>query len=93
MDETRDWEDSARARLERTIAATVDQLRRVADEIERDTKYQIEAAAGDATDYSSYARAAQTVVHALTWGVANTNLSNVIDAAADADRAHQQGAR
>lgn len=86
---TRDWETSAVSRLERTVASVVDQLRRLADRIETEAAPNIENARIRRTDYSTYGRVAERVVHEVSWGVANLNLSNVIDAASDAALAQQ----
>lgn len=84
-------EESARARLERAISATVRQLRATADQIEREAARNIENAANRTHDFSTYGYAAGQVAHAIAWGAANANISNVIDAATDADAARIEG--
>lgn len=76
-------EAGACKRLERNVRHVSVKLREVADRIERDGREAIvRATVGDAT----YAQVATLVVNEMTWGVANANLSNVIDAADSADQ-------
>jgi len=93
MTDDRAWEEASRKRLERAVAAAVSRLRAMADQIEAEAKHNIKAAQDGGTDYASYGRVAQQVVHEMIWGLANTNLSNVIDAATDADKARQEGVK
>jgi hypothetical protein len=76
-------EAGARQRLERNVGSVVRRLHDLADRIARESINGIERAVeGKAT----YAQVAAMVAHEVTWGVANTNLSNVIDAADSADQ-------
>jgi hypothetical protein len=88
----RDWETMSVKRLEGTVANVVAQLRRLADRIEQEAVANIENARTRKTEYSTYGRVAGQVIHEISWGVANLNLSNVIDAASDAASAQQEKA-
>jgi hypothetical protein len=85
----RDWEVSARARLERVVADAVDRIRQSADQIEREAKRNIRNAAKDERDleFQTYVRAAGQVVHEVQTLAFNLPLENLIDAATDAERA------
>jgi hypothetical protein len=85
-----DWEDRERTRLERAMSAVIRQLRNMAERIEREGADNIRAAQLRDRDYATYGRAAGQVVHTASWGLANLNLSNLIDAAADADAARNE---
>lgn len=84
-------EESARARLERAVAAAVRQLRATADQIEREAARNIENAVNRTHDFSTYGHVAGQVAHTIAWNTANANISNVIDAATDADAARISG--
>ena len=90
VDDWMDWEAWARARLERMVVAMTAQLRSIADRIDVEARFNIKRATGRATDHASYLRVAQAVVHEISWGVANLDLSSVISAAADAHNAQQE---
>jgi len=83
----RDWESMARARLEHVVAGSVARLRATADQLEREAARGIRDAAEGRHEWSSYGRVAGQFVHELVNGVNNTNLSNLIETAADADAA------
>lgn len=83
----RDWEAAAAARLQRTIDHMVSRMRAAADQIEGEAVRNIAAAAGATSPYATYARAAGQAVHEMHTMVVNTNTSNIIDAAYDADDA------
>jgi hypothetical protein len=84
----RDWEGAARGRLEKNVADTVTRIRMYADQIEREAKRGIESAAGDRPlEFTSYLYAAGRVVHEVQTMVFNLQLTNIIDAAADAEAA------
>ncbi len=89
---TLDWEESARARLERHIASVVARIRDTADQIEREAKYNLANAAElrRKQEFHTYARAAGAVIHDLSWLIANASLDNTVDAAADADAARAE---
>jgi hypothetical protein len=76
-------EAGARTRLMRNVVSVVSRLHDLADRIERESERGIDRAVKGET---TYAQVATMVVHEVTWGVANTNLSNVIDAADSADQ-------
>jgi hypothetical protein len=88
----RDWEEAARNRLTRSIGSAVSRLRDTADLIEREAKYNLEAAAKPARvqEFHTYARAAGAVVHELHSLIFNVAAANIIDAAADADAAWKE---
>lgn len=75
----------ARKRLETVVASSVRHLREVADQLEREAARGIENAAARTHDWSTYGYVAGQFVHTLANGVNNVSLSNMIDAAADAD--------
>jgi hypothetical protein len=83
----RDWEASAARRLQHTIDGLVSRMRDTANQIEREAKYNITAAAKGETEYATYARAAGQALHELHTLVFNVNAANIIDAAHDADAA------
>ena len=88
----RDWEAAARARLERVLAGVVDDLRKAADDIEREAKHNLASAAKTERDYEwqGYPRAAGQVVHSLQTLLFNLKLDSLIDAAADAEKAYHE---
>lgn len=88
----RNWEASARARLERLVAVTVDRLRATADQIERDTRGHISSAAAEERQmaFQTYARVAGQVVHTVQTMVFNLALESLIDAASDAEAARTE---
>ena len=90
----RDWEAAARRRLERVVAGVVDDLRKVAADIERETRHNVVSATKATRDYEwqSYPRAAGQVVHSLQTLLFNLKLDSLIDAAADAEKAYQEKA-
>lgn len=83
----RDWEKDAARRLQRVVDSLVRQVRDTADQIEREGKRDIEAAASGATQYATYGRVAGQALHELHMLVANVSASTIIDAAYDADSA------
>jgi hypothetical protein len=90
MTNERDWETAAAARLEHTVASVAAQLHKLADRITEEAAGNIENARIKRTEYSTYGRVAERVVHEVTWGLANLNLANVIDAASDAQAAQAE---
>jgi hypothetical protein len=90
----RDWEAAARARLERVAAGVVDDLRKVADDIEREARHNLASAAKADRDYDwqGYPRAAGQIVHSLQTLLFNLKLDSLVDAAADAEKAYQEKA-
>ena len=86
----RDWEEASVKRLETTVASVVARLHQLADRIAEEATANIDNARTERTDYSTYGRVAERVVHEVTWGLANLNLPNVIDAASDAAAAHTE---
>jgi hypothetical protein len=85
----RDWEASARARLERLVAETVSRVRDAADQIERDARGHITSAAKGERDieFQTYARVAAQAIHTVQTLVFNIGMENLIDAASDAEKA------
>jgi hypothetical protein len=85
----RNWEASARARLERLVAETVGRIRDTADQIERDARGHVKSAAEDqrAIEFQTYPRVAGQVVHTVQTLLFNLALENLIDAAADVEAA------
>lgn len=88
----RDWEEAARNRLARTIGSVASRLRDTADQIEREAKYNLEAAAKPVREleFQTYGRAAGAVVHELHRMIFNVPVENIIDAAGDAEAAWQE---
>jgi hypothetical protein len=84
----RDWEEAARKRLERSFASVVIRLRALADRVEAEVEHGLKAVEKDRS--RSYVRIIGTVVHEITWGLANLNLSTLTDAAQDAQEAREQ---
>lgn len=89
MTDTRktDLEEMERGHMQRTLAAVVGQIRRVADQIEAEARRGILEAAAGSYEWSTYGRVASQAVHTMTWGVANAPFQRLIETAADADRA------
>jgi hypothetical protein len=89
MTERRDWEASARARLERLVAETVSRVRDAADQIERDARGHVASAAKGERDieFQTYPRVAAQAIHTLQTLVFNVAMENLIDAASDAEAA------
>lgn len=85
----RNWEASARARLERLVAETVTRIRDTADQIERDARGHVKSAADEkrGLDFQTYPRVAGQVIHTVQTLLFNLALENLIDAAADAEAA------
>jgi hypothetical protein len=85
----RDWEASARARLERLVAETVSRVRDAADQIERDARGHIASAAKGERDieFQTYPRVAAQAIHTVQTLVFNIGMENLIDAGADAEAA------
>jgi hypothetical protein len=90
MTAERDWEAAARKRLESTVTNVTEQLQRMAAQIGQEAAHTIEDASTGRTQYATYGRVAERVVHTVAWGVANLNLANVIDAASDAQAAQAE---
>jgi hypothetical protein len=90
----RDWEASARARLEKLVADTVARIRAGADEIEREARRNIESAAAGTRrlDFQTYPRVAGQVAHSVQTVVFNLPLESLIDAATDAEAARTEKA-
>ncbi len=88
----RDWEATARNRLEKVLADVVYRIRKAADEIERDAKRNVANAAQNTRvlEFQTYPRVAGQVVHALHALLFNLPLENLIDAAADAEAARTE---
>lgn len=89
---TRDWEASARERLERVVTDAVERIRQSADQIEREAKRNIRNAAKDerGLEFQTYVRVAGQVVHEVQTLAFNLPLENLIDAAADAEKARME---
>lgn len=81
MSELRTEFDLEAQHYERRLAHLVEDLRRLADEIEREGRPR-----GPSIDGTpSYGRATHQVVHTFMWGAANLHLDALIDAAARTD--------
>lgn len=83
------WAVISHELLEGGVANRVRRLRDLADSIEREAARDIDAARTGRHEWSSYTRVASQLVHAVTWGIANLNLSDLIEAGHDADKARQ----
>lgn len=79
------WADRHAEHYNRLLASVVAGLRRVADDVERQG-----AKTANRVDAPEHGWAAHNVIHEITWGVANLNLSALILAAAEADRPAQE---
>lgn len=88
----RNWETSARARLERLVAETVTRIRDAADQIERDARGHVKSAADEkrGLEFQTYTRVAGQVVHSVQTLLFNLALENLIDAASDAEAARTE---
>lgn len=88
----RDWETSARKRLEGLVADAVDRIRSAADEIEREAKHNLASAAAPERvyDFHNYGRVAGQVVHSVQTLLFNLKLDSLMDAAADAETARTE---
>ena len=89
---SRDWEASARGRVERVLAGLVSDLRDAADDLEREGKHNLESAAKAERDYEwqGYPRVAGQAVHRLQTLIFNLKLDSLMDAAADAEAARTE---
>lgn len=85
----RDWEQMARRQLERNVADVVKRMRQAADEMEREAKRNLEAAAAPERDleFHTYPRVASRVVTELHTLLFNMRADSVMDAAVDAELA------
>lgn len=88
----RNWEASARARLERLVAETVSRIRDTADQIEREARQHVKSAAADERDleFQTYSRVPGQLLHSLQTLVFNIGVESLIDAAADAEAARTE---
>jgi hypothetical protein len=88
----RDWEAAARRRVEGLLAGVVSDLRDAADEIERESKQHLASAEKGERDYEwqGYPRVAGQAVHRLQTLLFNLKLDSLIEAAADAEKAHNE---
>lgn len=76
------FENLTRKRFEAEIVQVADQLRRIAEEVEREGRRTTNAIGAP-----RFARAARGVVHAVMWGLANAHLDGLLLKAAEADEA------
>jgi hypothetical protein len=85
----RNWEASARGRLERLVAETVSRIRDTADQIEREARSHIASAAADEREleFQNYPRVAGQLLHSLQTLTFNIGVESLIDAASDAETA------
>ncbi len=82
-----DREQAAVNRMKANVDRVVAHLRQVAAQIERDTERSLRGfQEGSGFGPHTYGEVAAEVVHTATWGLANTNLSNVVHSASDADK-------
>lgn len=79
-------QDRAVARLKDKVAAMVDRIHQLAGEVERTAASEMSRAERQRHEWSSFARVAEAIVHEVTWGMANLNLSALVDIAAEADK-------
>lgn len=88
----RNWEASARARLERLVAETVSRIRDAAGQIERDARGHIVSAAEEkrGLEFQTYPRVAGQVIHTVQTLMFNLSLESLIDAASDAEAARAE---
>jgi hypothetical protein len=91
----RDWEASAKARLERLVAETVSRVRNTADRIEREAQQNISSASETERDmeYQSYPCVAARIAHELNTLLFNVPIESMIDAATDAEIARTEKAK
>lgn len=76
------------------MADTVDRIRQSADQVEREAKRNIQnaAKAERALEFQTYVRAAGQVIHEVQTLAFNLPVENLIDAAADAEKARNDKA-
>jgi hypothetical protein len=88
----RDWESSARARLEKLVADTVERIRDTADQIEREAKRNLASAAADKRDleFQTYPRVAGQLIHTIQTLLFNVKLDSLVDAGSDAEAARTE---
>lgn len=75
--------------LREQVDTVTKRLRALADQIDREAAYQTDDAL---TGSGQYARVPASLIHTIQWGIANINLTTLIQTAADADIAHAKGA-
>lgn len=68
-------------RFDDRVDEIASRLRRLADEVER------EASSNNRVGMPSYGWKASQIIHSITWGVANMNLSALVAVAAEVDAA------
>lgn len=68
-----------------TVTKVAEGLRKLADDAEREGRHTT-----NHRGEPDYATAAYSVLHAITWGIANLHTEGLVTRAADADRAAQE---
>ena len=86
----RDWEQIASDRMERSVRSLATRMRNTADQIEREAAHNRKAAREGSTEYATYARLVGQAISTLHSMIFNVNVSNLVDAAADADAEHRE---
>lgn len=80
-----DWAEYSAELFERDVVKIAERLRWLADEVEREGKARPNPTRDDPTP--DFSRAAERVVHAIMWGMANLSLDSIVNAADEAGRA------
>jgi hypothetical protein len=88
----RDWEASARKRLDNLVADTVKRIRDTADEIEREAKRDVASAAADKRNFTfqTYPKIPGRVIHSIQTMFFNLPLDSLVDAGNDAEAARTE---
>lgn len=88
----RDWEAASVRRLENLVADTVNRMRDMADQIERDTKRNLVSAKETerSLEFHTYPRVAGQVIHDLQTLLFNVKLDSLVEAANDAETARTE---
>ena len=79
------YADTQRFRYADAVSRVAQQLRNIADEVEREGKVRPGTFDNDGQDDFNWS--AQQVTHTLMWGMANLNLDGLLSAANDAHNA------
>jgi len=98
MSEREQWEqDYRRKQVKEFVENTIDRIRRIADEIEREYKPRAEADFQTPEEYLDRfrpddpyfqeAHVLETILHQITWGVSNLNLDRIPDLLVNLERA------
>lgn len=85
-----DMEQIQRERLDKLLGGVVRRLKDLTERVNLEAIRGVVNAAEGTHGWSTYVYAVAQVEHELAWGFANLNMSQVINAAADADRARAE---